>query len=59
MCYTMAVSRSGYYHWLNRKESRCSIERKYLTAEIRAIFNQSKGRYGSPKNISGIKSQWF
>ena len=56
MCRVMSVGKSGYYHWLNRKESGRSLERKYLTTKIRAIFNQAKGRYGSPKIYQELKA---
>ena len=43
------MSRSGYYRWLKRKPSQREIDNKRLDAEIRKIYDGSKGRYGSPK----------
>ena len=43
------MSRSGYYRWLNRKPSQRELDNKRLVAEIRDIYDGSKGRYGSPK----------
>ena len=49
MCRVLEVSRSGYYRWLKRKPSRRDIDNQRLDAEIRGIFDGSRGRYGSPK----------
>ena len=43
----MKVSRSGYYHWLNRPESDRSIENKELTNVITDIFVKSRHVYGA------------
>jgi len=49
MCRTLLVSRSGYYRWRRRSESKRTIENRRLAAHIKAIYNKFKGRYGSPK----------
>ena len=49
MCRVLEVSRSGYYRWLKRKPSQREIDNNRLDAEIREIYDSSKGRYGSPK----------
>jgi len=49
MCRVLEVSRSGYYRWLGQKPSRRDIDKERLDAEIRKIYDGSKGRYGSPK----------
>ena len=49
MCRVLSVSRSGYYRWRGRPESRRAIENRRLDAHIKAIFMKSKRRYGSPK----------
>ena len=49
MCRVLEVSRSGYYRWLKRKPSQRAIDNQRLDAEIREIYDGSKGRYGSPK----------
>ena len=43
------MSRSGYYRWLKRKPSQRELDNQQLDAEIREIYDNSKGRYGSPK----------
>jgi transposase InsO family protein len=47
MCRTLAVSRSGYYGW-------CQTQRKApakarLDDEIREVYQEHRGRYGSPR----------
>ena len=43
------MSRSGYYRWFKRKPSQRQLDDQSLDAEIREIYDGSKGRYGSPK----------
>jgi len=49
MCRVFKVSRSGYYRWLKRGPSQREIDNRRLDEEIREIYIDSKGRYGSPK----------
>jgi transposase InsO family protein len=49
MCSVFQVSRSGYYAWSTRPESRRSREDRALRQEIAEIHRESKGIYGSPK----------
>jgi len=49
MCETLKVSRSGYYKWTTRKESKREKRRKKLERRIRRIFLDSRRLYGSPK----------
>jgi putative transposase len=49
MCKVFKVSRSGFYDWLTRKPSRRFLENERIVEEIRKIYKNSKGRYGSPK----------
>ena len=55
MCRIFSVSRSGYYRWRSRPESRHSLENKRLDVNIKAIYKQHKGRYGSPKIADELK----
>lgn len=43
------MSKSGYYAWKSRPESLQSRRRRILEQQILKIFNDSEGRYGSPK----------
>lgn len=49
MCRALAVSRSGYYSWKDRPESRRSLDNRRMDVHIKAIYDQHKGRVGSPK----------
>jgi putative transposase len=49
MCALLNVSRSGFYSWLTRPESRRSIENRALEGKIRVLHAASHGIYGSPK----------
>ncbi len=49
MCLAFKVSRSGYYEWLHRKPSKRACATQKLKQMIRSAYQESKGRYGSPK----------
>jgi putative transposase len=49
MCRLLNVSRSGFYSWLRRPESRRSRENRALEDKIRVYHAASHGIYGSPK----------
>jgi putative transposase len=57
MCRFLKVSRSGYYEWLKRGESLRKKKERELAAKIRAIFEQSKKRYGSPRIYDELRDQ--
>jgi transposase InsO family protein len=59
MCRTLSVSRSGYYSWRQRPESRRAIENRRLDAHIKAIYKKYKGRYGSPKITEELNDMGF
>lgn len=48
-CRTLRVSRSGFYAWKVRPESAHSIEDRRLGLLVKASFDGSRGRYGSPR----------
>ncbi len=49
MCRVLKVSRSGFYSWHNRPESRWAAENRRLDKAIKDIYTSSRRRYGSPK----------
>ena len=55
-CKILNVSRSGYYKYLEHKPSARDIENEVLSNEIRKIFEEHKGRYGSLR-ISKVLEQ--
>jgi putative transposase len=56
-CDTLAVSRSGYYAWLERPESSRSKRRVDLAAKIKTIHEQNRRVYGSPRIFKALKAQ--
>lgn len=49
MCRILQVSRSGYYDWIDRPESKRSIENRMLVTKIKKSHELSKEIYGSPR----------
>ena len=49
MCRTLKISRSGYYAWCERPESARTQEDRHLRVRVRASFDASRKRYGSPR----------
>lgn len=57
MCNILKVSRSSFYKFLNKKESKRSIENKKLKLEIVKIYEDSKKRYGATKIHKSLKAK--
>jgi putative transposase len=55
MCSVLGVSPSGYYAWQSRPVSRRVQANEKLLPEIRAIHNQSRKTYGSPRVHAELK----
>lgn len=49
LCRTLRVTTSGFYAWRGRSESDHAVEDRRLRVLIRASFEASKQRYGSPR----------
>jgi putative transposase len=49
LCETLEVSPAGYYAWRDRPASQREQRRDALLAEIEAVHEQARGRYGSPR----------
>lgn len=45
----LKVPRSGYYAWCKRPESEHAEQDRQLRVRVRASFDASKQRYGSPR----------
>jgi len=61
MCKVFKVGRSAYYAWFNGKSSKREENNNALIKEIRIVYNNSKGTYGSPRiaqelNCKGIST---
>jgi len=57
MCRALRVSSSGYYAWRGRPESRSKSEDRRLLTEIRASFEASGRRYGSPRVHKDLREE--
>jgi len=55
-CETLDVCRSGYYAWLSREPGRREIENAALLPRIRAIVDNSKQTYGSPRVTAELRA---
>ncbi len=49
MCEVLSVSKSGYYTWLKRPESKRTREERILLPLIRMVYARHNKRYGSPR----------
>lgn len=57
LAWAFEVSRSGYYRWLKRTESKRACSARKLTAQISEVFEQSQKRYGSPRVFHQLRRQ--
>jgi putative transposase len=57
MCKVLAVSRSGYYKWIDREPSARENRREWLKKQIRNLFQRSKRLYGSPKIAADLREE--
>jgi putative transposase len=48
-CVALSVSRSGYYQWAATEQSVRAEANAALLKEIRRVYHEHKGRYGSPR----------
>jgi len=49
LCQVLLVTRSGFYAWRSREESNHAVDDRRLVLEVRAAFEESNRRYGSPR----------
>lgn len=59
MSEVLKVSRSGYYNWLRRPQSKLWKENIYLSEKIRSIYTGSRQRYGSPRITAELREEGF
>lgn len=57
LCVVFAVSRSGYYTWLQSNGSVRACRDDQLRAKIAAAHQQSRGTYGSPRITAELRAQ--
>ena len=56
-CQLLGVPRSSYYHQRARRPCRRELHDAVLAVQIRAIHFASKGRYGSPRVMRGLRKR--
>jgi putative transposase len=56
-CVAMSVSRSGYYQWLGAEQSARAEANAELLKEIRRVYDEHKGRYGSPRVTQQLRQE--
>jgi len=49
MCNVLGVARSGYYVWIKNKISKRELDKQKLQDQIKKLFSENKGAYGSPR----------
>ena len=59
MCKLLKVTRSDYYYQIKNPTNSYKKSNEELDIEIKKIFNESKGRYGSPKITKVLNNQEF
>jgi transposase InsO family protein len=59
MCDLLNLSRSGYYAWEKARESKNATLNKALIPEIRRIYSEGRGEYGSPTICAALRQEGF
>lgn len=57
MCQALQVSKSGYYGWRQRPESKRLKRKMEILEQIEQIHQNSKGRYGAPRVYHSLRNQ--
>lgn len=57
MCRVLEVTRSGYYAWRKRPLGKRRQEDERLREAVKRVFQQNKGRYGSPRVTKQLHAQ--
>ena len=51
----LAVNRTKYYRYIKKRETKISLRRKELSAQIIEIFNENNARYGAKRIYATLK----
>jgi putative transposase len=57
MCQQLGVSRSGYYAWRERSESKRQKADQLLAEQVASVYQESRGTYGSPRVHAELRAQ--
>lgn len=55
LCEVLAVNRTKYYRYIKKSETKTSLRRKELSAQIIEIFNENNARYGAKRIYATLK----
>lgn len=55
LCRQLDVSPAGFYKWQTRKESVRTQENRLLSKDIRELFSEHDGNYGSPRIYEALR----
>jgi putative transposase len=55
-CQELAVSRSGYYAWLERPEAQRTKSNRELVVQMHEVFEESRGTYGAPRMMERLRT---
>ena len=58
MCEILEITRSGYYCWLKKPESKRNKETKLLTEEAIKSYNEARGMCGLDKILADVKEKF-
>jgi putative transposase len=56
-CAALRVSRSGYYQWVGKEPSARAEDNRKLCKQIQRVFDEHKGRYGSPRITQQLRKE--
>lgn len=59
MCPLLSLSRSAYYAWRNRPASARAMANERLKQEVRLIYAEGRGEYGSPTIVKVLRERGF
>jgi len=59
MCALLNLSRSGFYAWRKRGLSKRAVSNEDLTEEIKRIYDEGRGEYGSPTIYHVLREKGF
>jgi putative transposase len=57
MCKVLKVSASSYYYWCSNPVSKRDQRQDELAAHIRQVYEENKGRYGSPRIAAELQAK--
>lgn len=56
-CQVLGLSRSGYYAWLQRPQSKREAQNRQLIERMREVHEESQGTYGAPRITRALREK--